>query len=299
MRPATNRLAEAIERYAAMHEGESPYQTDIDGLILLRDTTPGLPTHLVHKPTLCAVVQGSKETTVGDATYVYQAGQALVVTVDMPGVSVITAASPSAPYLSIIFELDPGVMADVLEGLDTPPAGDGRQGRGVGVVDLDAVLVDCLLRAVRMLDTPDAIPLLYPALQREVGYWLLTGPHGAAVAASTVSGARGRDVARAVHALRDRYAEAVRVEELAEIAHLSPSAFHRQFKALTSMSPVQYQKQIRLTAARRLMLSEDATAEAAAYEVGYKSASQFSREYARAFGAPPGEDVRALRASVA
>ena len=218
---------------------------------------------------------------------------------NVPGVSRVTAASPSEPYLSVIVGLDPGVMASVLEGLAAPPALSEASKPGVFVIDLDDDLTGCVLRAVRMLDTPDAIPLLYPALQREIGYRLLTGPHGAAVAASTVSGGRGRDVARAVHALRDRYTETVRVDELAEIARLSPSAFHRQFKALTSMSPVQYQKRIRLTEARRLMLSEDATAEAAAYEVGYKSASQFSREYARAFGAPPGEDKRALRQAVA
>lgn len=288
-------LAEAVERYALAHGGDGPHETAIAGLGILRWTEGHPPTHLVHQPTLCVVAQGAKETTVGETTHEYRAGQALVVTVDVPGVSVITDASPEVPYLSVIFGLDPGVMAGVLEGLDAPPAPDRASRPGVFVIDLDDALLGCLLRAVRMLDTPDAIPLLYPALQREVGYHLLTGPHGAAVAATTVSDVGAVELARAVHVLRDRYAEAVRVEELAEIARLSPSAFHRRFKALTSMTPIQYQKQIRLVEARRLMLADGVTAEAAAHEVGYESASQFSREYARSFGAPPRRDVDARR----
>ena len=291
-------LAEAAERYAVAHGGDGAHETALDGLALLRWTEPHAPTHLVHQPTLCVVVQGAKETTVGDTTHTYRAGQALVVTVDVPGVSRLVAASAAEPYLSVIVALDAGVMAAVLEGLDAPPA-LGAPPPGVFVIDLGDALADCVLRAVRMLDTPDAIPLLWPALQREIAYRLLTGPHGAAVAATTVSTERSLDVARAVRVLRDRYAEAVRVDELAEIARLSPSAFHRQFKALTSMTPIQYQKRIRLTEARRLMLAEAVTAEAAAHEVGYESASQFSREYARAFGAPPRQDVRAARVAAA
>jgi len=154
-----------------------------------------------------------------------------------------------------------------------------------------------MLRAVRLLDTPDAIPLLFPAIEREVAYRLLTGPHGAAVAALSVADERTPDVSRAVHVLRDRFAETIRVEELAEVARLSPSAFHRRFKAMTSMTPLQYQKRLRLIEARRLLVADAVTAEAAAHAVGYESASQFSREYARAFGAPPRRDVRALRES--
>ncbi len=291
-------LREAISRYVATHDGQSPYQTIADGLILLHDTVPDSPIHLVHKPNLCVVVQGSKQTAIGEASHVYEAGQALVVTVDVPGVSVITDASADKPYLSVVLELDPGVMAEVLGGLANPPPRDDVDGPASFVVDLDDAMLDCMLRAVRMLETPDAVPLLYPAIQREAAYRLLTGPSGAAVAAVTISGDRSPGIARAVRSLRERFAEPVRVDELAEIARLTPSTFHRQFKALTMMTPIQYQKQIRLVEARRLMLSEGATAETAAHEVGYASASQFSREYARAFGAPPRRDVRTLRASV-
>ena len=291
-------LLEAVECYVAAHGAADAYRTAIDDLGILRSTGGRHPSHLVLAPTLCVVVRGAKQTTVGDGTHTYSAGQALVVTVDVPGVSVITEAHPNAPYLSVVLRLDPLAMAEVLEGLDAPPR-PGGPAAGVFVLDLVEPLVDCVLRAVRLLDTPDAIPLLYPALQREVAYRLLTSPHGADVAAVAVGGGPTPGVARAVHALRDRYAETVRVDELAETAGLSPSAFHRRFKALTAMTPLQYQKRLRLLEARRLMLADAVTAEVAAREVGYESASQFSREYARAFGAPPRQDVRAVRASVA
>ena len=290
-------LLDAVERTIAARGEANAYRTAIDDLGILRSTGGRHPRHLVLAPTLCVVVRGAKQTTVGSRTHTYRAGQALVVTVDVPGVSVITEATPSAPYLSVVLRLDPLAMAEVLEGLDAPPA--GAPAAGVFVVDLDEPLVDCVLRAVRLLDTPDAIPLLYPALQREVAYRLLTGPHGADVAAVAVGAGPTPGVARAVHALRDRYAETVRVDELAETAGLSPSAFHRRFKALTAMTPLQYQKRLRLMEARRLMLTDATTAEAAAREVGYESASQFSREYTRAFGEPPLRDVRAVRESVA
>ena len=299
----TNRLAEAVERYADAHDGDGTndgtFETAIDGLVLLRATEGEHPRHLLHKPTLCVVVQGAKETTVGGTTHEYRAGQALVVTVDVPAVSVITDARPEAPYLSVIVGLDPGAVADMLGGLGAPPASGGARRPGVFVLTVDDALADCVLRAVRLLDTPDAIPLLFPALEREVCYRLLTGPHGAEVAALAVADERTRAVSRALHALRDRFAEPVRVDELAEIARLSPSAFHRRFKAMTSMTPLQYQKRLRLLEARRLMLADAVTAEVAAHEVGYESASQFSREYARAFGAPPRRDVRAIREAAA
>ena len=289
-------LTEAVERTIAARGDARAYRTAIDDLGILRSTGGRHPSHLVLSPTLCVVVRGAKQTTVGSATHTYRAGQALVVTVDVPGVSVITEAHPSAPYLSVVLRLDPLAMAEVLERLDAPPPASGPPA-GVFVVDLDEPLADCVLRAVRLLDTPDAIPLLYPALQREVAYRLLTGPHGADVAAVAVGTGPTPGVARAVHALRDRYAETVRVDELAEAAGLSASAFHRRFKALTAMTPLQYQKRLRLLEARRLMLTDAVTAEAAAREVGYESASQFSREYARAFGAPPARDASRLRAT--
>ncbi len=145
------------------------------------------------------------------------------------------------------------------------------------------------------METPQAISILYPTIMREICYWLLTGPHRREIVKMTMAKSHTRSVVSAIHSLRDRFAEPVRIEELASSAHLSPSAFHRQFKAITSLTPLQYQKQLRLLEARRLMLAEEANVETAAFQVGYESPSQFSREYSRLFGMPPRRDVAALR----
>ncbi|MGZ5840876.1 MAG: helix-turn-helix domain-containing protein [Xanthobacteraceae bacterium] len=156
-------------------------------------------------------------------------------------------------------------------------------------------LADCVLRAVRLLDKPKAISALYPAIMREICYWLLAGPHGGEIALMTLAGRHTPRIVKAIHVLRDRFAKPIRIEELAAIAKLSPSAFHRQFKALTSMTPLQYQKRLRLLEARRLMVSAAANVETAAFQVGYESPSQFSREYSRMFGLPPRRDIASLR----
>ncbi len=197
-----------------------------------------------------------------------------------------------------MIELDPGTMRDVLAQLPPLPAQQGT-GRGVFLTPFEGPLADCALRLARLLDMPGALPALAPMIQREIHYWLLAGPDGGDIARITLGTSHAPRIIGAIHRLRQRFAEPFRVEELAAVAHLSPSAFHRQFKALTAMSPVQYQKQLRLLEARRLMVSGAANAETAAHRVGYESASQFSREYARMFGAAPRRDAQALRAALA
>ena len=223
------------------------------------------------------------------------AGQALVVSVEMPAFGRVAQASPTEPYLGVIIEFDPAVMREVAEGLDAPPSGKDL-GPGALVTDLNGQLIDCTLRTIRLLETPKAIPVLYPAIMREICYWLLTGPHGGEVMRMTLANSHAQRVVKAIHTLRDRFAEPIRIDELASIAKMSPSAFHRQFKAITAMTPLQYQKQLRLLEARRLIVAEAANVETAAFQVGYESPSQFSREYSRMFGAPPRRDVVALRA---
>jgi transcriptional regulator GlxA family with amidase domain len=178
-------------------------------------------------------------------------------------------------------------MREVMEWLDNPPAG-GDLGCGVFVTDFDRPLADCTFRMVRLLRTPKAIPVLYPAIMREICYWLLTAPHAGEVARMTLSNSHAQRMINAIHVLRDRLAEPVRIDELATVAQLSAPAFHRQFKVLTSMTPLQYQKRLRLLEARRLMVSGPVNVEMAAFQVGYESPSQFSREYSRMFGTPLG-----------
>jgi AraC-like DNA-binding protein len=288
-------LVEAVRRYTETQAGKSPYATAIEGLTILRSDHERRPNHLIFKPALCIVVQGAKWAIFGNKRFDYRAGQALVVSFEMPALGTVAEASPSEPYLGIILEFDLAVMRAVLAELNTPPRPSVEVGPRVFVTDFDGPLADCALRMVRLLDTPGAVPLLYPAIMREICYWLLTGPHAGEVVRMVLANSRAQGVIHAIHRLRDRFAKAIRIDELASIAQLSPSAFHRQFKAITSMTPLQYQKQLRLLEARRLMVAGDANVETAAFQVGYESTSQFSREYSRMFGRSPRRDIASLR----
>lgn len=286
-----SRLADAVRDYTARQPGESPFFTEADGLILLRAQQDKNPTHLIHKPALCIVIQGAKWTTFGNRKLEYRAGQALVVSLEMPGSSQVVEGGPNKPYLSVIIELDQVAMREVIEQLSAPPAATTSTNDTAFVIPFDGPLVDCALRAIHMLDTPTAVPVLYPLLMREISYWLLTSPHGGRFARMIVGSDRNQGIVKAMHILRERFAESIRIEELAAAAKLSPSAFHHKFKELTSVTPLRYQKQIRLLEARRLMAAGEANVQAAALRVGYESASQFNREYARMFGAPPRRDI--------
>lgn len=292
----TDDLLEAVTRFTDAHSGEGAFPTAIDGLIILRSNREKRPAHLLFKPSLCIVLQGAKWAIFGDRRLDYRAGEALIVSVAMPAVGRVAEASPSKPYLGIIIEFDLALMREVMDALDDPPRPSGDIGSGVFVSDFGGPLADCTLRMVRLLDTPHAIPTIYPLIMREICFWLLTGPHGGEVARVALAGAHPEGIVSAIHALRRRFAEPVRIEDLAQIAHLSASAFHRQFKAVTSTTPLQYQKQLRLLEARRMMATESANVEMAAARVGYESPSQFSREYSRMFGVPPRRDIERLRA---
>ena len=217
----------------------------------------------------------------------------------MPALGTVAEASPSEPYLGVIIEFDLAIMRQMMGELNTPPEASHEVRHGVFVTDFSGPLEDCALRMVRLLNTPRAIPVLYPAIMREVCYWLLTGPYGGEVVKMTLGNSHAQQVISAIHALRDRFAESVRIEELASIAQMSPSAFHRQFKTITSMTPLQYQKHLRLLEARRLMVSSAINVETAAFQVGYESPSQFSREYSRMFAISPRRDVASLKRTAA
>ncbi len=290
-----DQLAAALLRYTDLAPGESPYRTAIDSLAIMRSDHPKPPTHMIFRPAMCIVAQGAKWASIGGNRLEYRAGQALVIGVETPSVGRVFEASPGAPCLVLAFELDLAIMRSVAEALESPPRVSGEPGSGVFVTDFQGPLADCALRLVRLLDTPQAIPTLYPVIMREICYWLLTGPHGGDVARMTLAHSPSQRVISAMHSLRSRFNETIRVEELAAIAQMSPSAFHRQFKALTAQTPLQYQKQLRLLEARRLMVSSAVNVEAASFQVGYESPSQFSREYARMFGAPPKRDAKQLQ----
>jgi AraC-like DNA-binding protein len=286
----SNELAVALLRYIETQTGTSPYRTAVDGLLILRSDHPKPPTFRTARPALCIVAQGAKWASFGGAKLEYRVGQALVVGVETPSQGRVFEASPDKPCLVLVLELDMVVMRAVAREMSPPPVAAGDASRGVFVADFDGPLADCAVRAVRLLGTPDAVGILYPLLMREICYWLLKGPQGPEIAKLASSGNASHGVLRAMEYIRTRFSRPVRVEDLAEIAQLSPSAFHRQFKALTGLPPLQYQKQLRLLEARRLLLSQSMSVQAASFEVGYESPSQFSREYARMFGAPPTRD---------
>ena len=283
-------LAEAIAAYTETRTGSSPYMTEINGLIILRSTDDKPPAQFIMKPSICVVAQGSKCTSFGGHRFKYRAGQALIVGLEVPSVGRITGGSEDKPFLGASIELDRATLREVLEGLEAPPQPTLDRGHAIFVTDFDGPLQDCVLRLIRLLDRPEAIATLAPMVLREMCYWLLAGPSGPEVARLTLGRGYSSRIVKAIQVLRDRFMESVRVEDLAATAQMSVSAFHRHFKALTLMTPLQYQKQLRLLEARRIMMSEAAKVETAAFAVGYESPSQFSREYARAFGIPPKRD---------
>jgi AraC-like DNA-binding protein len=294
----TSRLADALLHFTEKYPGESVFSTAIDGLAILRSDRPKPPNHRLARPALCIVAQGAKWATFGGARLEYRTGEALVIGVETPTTGQVITASPDEPCLVLVVELDLAIAREVAESMKPPPRPSGESGAGVFVTDFQGPLSDCALRLVRLLDTPDAIPTLQPLIMREICYWLLAGPHGGDVARMTLKNGPSERVINAMHSLRSRFREAVRVEDLAAIARMSASAFHRQFKALTAMTPLQYQKQLRLLEARRLMISRGFNVEAASFEVGYESSSQFSREYTRMFGASPKRDAMQMQAAI-
>ncbi|WP_417310046.1 AraC family transcriptional regulator N-terminal domain-containing protein [Devosia sp.] len=293
---ALDLLRDTVSTALAAQGNASPYHTAIPPLVLLRSTSERHPTHLVHQPALCVVVQGAKWTSFGTRRLVYRSGQAMVAGLELPGVSQVMEGGPDAPYLSAIVGLDLALMREVHEGLATPPEPVEDSAASGFVIDLEPAVLDCVNRLVGLLAEPAAIGTLLPGLMRELSYRLLSGPHGGRFDRLVVGSERDRRLLGALQHLRHHFAEPMRVEALAAMAAMSPTAFHRQFKALTAMTPVQYQKQMRLMEARRLMLVESCSAETVAFRVGYASPSQFSREYARFFGAPPRRDIARLNA---
>lgn len=283
-------LIELVSRATEGSPQEVAFPTALDCLTLLRSDRERSPNLVLYRPALCIVVQGRKRTRFGTLDLECGPGEAVLVGIDTLGLGRVIEASPSQPYLGLVIELDLPTLREVLEEIDTPTVEESVR-QGIFPIAFDAPLVDCALRMVRLLDTPRAIPLLAPAIMREICYWLLTGPHAAEVCRIAPLQGPTRALIDSLRLLRERFTEPLRIEDLARAANMSPSVFHLRFKALTATSPLQYQKQLRLHEARRLLMSGEANVEAAASQVGYASPSQFSREYSRTFGMPPRRDT--------
>ena len=290
-------LLNAACRYAETHaDGNGIAVTPIPGLAIVRATAPSGLLHAIMKPLVCLVLQGAKQVTMGTESFTFAAGASMVITADVPTVSQITRANVAAPYLSLVLELDLAVLAELSTEMKTALVGDAAPLR---LEPTDAETADAALRLMRLLDRPAAVPVLQGQLLREMHYWLLAGRHGPAIRRLGWQDGPGHRIARAVALLRAEYDQRLPVERLADVAGMSPSSFHQHFRAVTSLSPRQFQKQLRLIEAKPLMLSEGATASSAAFAVGYESVSQFTREYGRLFGLPPVRDTTAARQAAA
>lgn len=289
----TGELNDAINRILDAHvSGDGFYETPAPGLILMRWSDGFKPIHMNYRPKLCLVTQGAKQVIVAEKTIEYRAGQSLVVTIDVPVLSQIVDASPAKPFVGATLSLDPEIVLDVATSLNGAGSADNQTGFGLMVNDLDTRITGSILRLLGLIGQPQAMAVLYPSIMREIVFWLLMGPAGAAVARMVLPDGQAARIGKAITHIRQNFDAPIGVAELAKQVGMSPSSFHQHFKNLTSMSPLQYQKHLRLLEARRLMVADGEKAGVAAIAVGYESVSQFSREYARMFGSPPRRETR-------
>lgn len=289
-------LAAIIERYC---KEDGLFETPVPGLGFYRASTATVPTCGIYKSLLVLIPQGEKCVMVGDEAYRYGAGRYLVTTVDMPVVAQVTEASPEKPILSVAYTLDPARIADLMGDMAQSQPPLASVARGLAVGDLTMTLLDPALRLARLVESPEDVAILAPLLERELLYRLLSSEQGERLRNVAMVGSHSQRIARAIAWLKSKFDQPLSIDELANAAGMSKSSLHQHFKALTAMSPLQYQKQLRLHEARRLMLTEMHDAASASHRVGYESASQFSREYRRMFGAPPLQDMARLRRAAA
>ena len=286
-------LAAQIERLTGT---DGAHATAIPRLMLARVSQSHHPVHAVYEPAFCVLAQGSKRVLLANEVYIYDSSNYLVVGQNLPVASQVLDASPEAPYLGLRLDFDVKEIAALALDLKLDRAPSVRASeRGMFTGGLTTALLDPLLRLVKLLASPEDVPALAPLITREILYRLLRSPDGWRLAQMAMVGSHSQRIAHAINLLSQRFREPLRVEALADEVHMSPSTLHQHFKAVTAMSPLQFQKQLRLQEARRIMIGEQVDAATAGHRVGYESQSQFNREYSRFFGAPPVRDVKRLR----
>ena len=295
MNETLNFLSRSI---ASRTAGDEDRSTAVPDLGMFRREKPAAPCPCMIEPSIVVVTQGKKAMIVGEQSFSYDADRFLITSLELPANSEVVEASPEAPCLGVTVRLDLRIISDLV-GQIRPPAMGNRSPEGsVGIGSMTPMLLDPIARLVSLLDDCQSIAVLAPLLQREIHYRLLMSDVAPRLLEIVSIGSQSHRISRAIDWLKSNYAKQLRVEDLAAHAQMSPSTLHHHFRELTAMSPLQYQKWLRLSEARRLMLNEDLDAATAAFEVGYESPSQFSREYSRQFGAPPKRDVDGLRNKV-
>lgn len=290
-------IASIAARFAS---GDGEYPTAIEGLAISRRSTPSVPCHGSYRPCFALVIQGAKCVQLGTDMINYGPGHYLLTSLDLPVVWRIVEASPQSPHFCLTIAIDSEKLLNLLSHTDIPrPAAPATGQRGIVVNHATPELLDAAVRLLRLLDSPRDIAAMAPLIEQEILYRILTGPAGGQLINIAVADNQGNRIARAIAWLRENFARPLRIEDLAEQVGMSVSSFHHHFKTITAMTPVQYQKRLRLHEARRLMLVERLDAGNAGHRVGYQSPSQFSREYSRLYGLSPARDTEAIRDSVA
>ncbi len=271
-------------------------QTPLPGMTLLACDAPTEPVQAMYQPAFCVIIQGAKRTVLGNRICEYDGGKYLVVSVDLPVTGRVIKASAAEPYLAVAMQLDPVAVATLLLERDAG-GGSSVESSGLAVSTLTPELLDPVVRLMRLLECPTDIPVLAPLIQREILWRLLASEQGAMVRQIGSADSHLAQIGRAIRWLRSNFAASLRIDDLARLTGMSAPSFYRHFRAVTAMSPLQYQKQIRLQEARALLIAQRSDVAGVGFEVGYDSPSQFSREYSRFFGAPPGKDAVRLRTS--
>lgn len=292
MEIALEALRKSIARWT--EKGEQ-HVTAVPGLSLFRRIEPTEPISGMYEPSICLVAQGAKRVLLGDDTYVYDAQHYLITSVHLPTIVQIITASPEKPYLGLRLKLDQRDISQLIVDSNLPPRRAQQSSRGMATGEVTLPLLAAFHRLIDLLADERDIPILAPIIQREIIYRLLVGDQGARLRHIASAGSQSHQIARAIDWLKGNFTQPLRIDDLAAQASMSSSTFHHHFRSMTALSPLQFQKQLRLQEARRLMLTEHLDAATAAFQVGYESPSQFSREYNRLFGAPPLRDITNLR----
>jgi AraC-like DNA-binding protein len=290
-------LEELVERIARTIREDGSVQP-LEGLHLHRHSVPLGQIYSVFEPSLCMVAQGSKEFLLGESRYRYDPAHYLLTTINLPYVGQILEASKARPFLSLRLELNPALVTSVMAEASYAAPQEHADVRAIAVSPVDVNLLDAIVRLVRLLDSPAEARVLMPLITREIVYRLLLGEQGGRLQHLARQGGYSPSIARAIERIQQEFDRPLHIEQFARELGMSVSGFHHRFKAVTTMSPLQFQKQLRLQEARRLMLSEDLDAARAAFRVGYRDASHFNREYKSLFGVPPVRDVQRLREEV-
>ncbi|OCT11313.1 AraC family transcriptional regulator [Paenibacillus pectinilyticus] len=285
-------LTQLIDRYSG-EEGVNV--TAVPSLYFIRRSHTTGPKHSIYKPSLCIIVQGAKEVWLSQERFRYSPADYLIASVDLPVTGQVIEASPDVPYLALTLEFTPSQILEVLHDSEIRVSKQENAKRAMYVSPIALPMLDAVIRLARLIENPADVPVLAPLFTREILYRVLQGPHGGTLEQLAIEGSSTYRIRDVIEHIKNSYTSSFRIEELAETANMSVATLHRHFKEVTAMSPIQFQKQLRLQEARRLLLSESTDAADVAFHVGYESPSQFSREYSRMFGFPPIEDIKRLR----